>query len=157
MENKKFENKFAMHLSGLLEGMNFEQGTSLLDGLCLGCRFYSDELVEAYGYEFRNECQISIKDIGHGDDGIIIVYFRVNVNPTYEEMIEVLEDCGEYDGEESEQEVYDSFDRLFHQECYELNYDELLSHFEDVQINWDVLINEDHHYYRGGNPEIQQY
>lgn len=157
MENKKIENKFSMHLSGLLEGMNFEQGTSLLDGLRLGFRFNTDELVEAYEYKFRNECEISIKDIGHGDDEITIVYFRANVNPTYEEMIEVLEERGEYDGEEREQEVYDSFDRLLHHECYELNYDELLSHFEDVQIIWDVFINEDCHYYRGGNPEIQQY
>lgn len=157
MENKKLENKFAMHLSGLLEGMEFDQEASLLDALCLGCMFSADELVEAYGYKFRNECEISIEDRGYGDNGITVVYFRVNVNSTCEEMMEVLEAYGEYDGEESEQEVYDKFDRFFHQECYELNYDGLLSYFEDVQIIWDVLIDDECHYYRGGNPEIQQY
>lgn len=157
MENENLENKFAMHLSGVLKGMRFEEGTNLLKAL--PCAYsdphcYVEELDSAYGYKFRSECDVSFD--GVEEYGICLIYFQFDANATHDEMIDLLEEYDLYDEEWSEDELTGAFWNLFNHICEELGYDELMEKFEDVKIYWDVSIGDGIYYYRDGDTKVYQ-
>lgn len=163
MEDRTLENKFAMHLSGILKGMNFEQGLTILEALpCIEdspalCSY--EELDSAYGYKFRGECEVELE--GMDEYGIDCIYFKINVNATREEMMDFLEEHDVYDSEEmedwEEEEIVRAFWREFNDICFGLYYEELEGRFADMCTYWDLLLDEQCHYYRGGDQEIYQY
>ncbi|MBD5452640.1 MAG: hypothetical protein HDR25_08370 [Lachnospiraceae bacterium] len=159
MENIKMENKFAKELATDLEGMGFQEGIDMIqevfewdDILC-----NASELCSAHGYKYRNECEVIAN--GFKEKGIDSIYFKLNINPTYEEMVCLLEEYGEYDEDEEldEDEIYIAFSELIDSECFCLNYDEIVYRFDDVQTFWDVLIDEECHYYRGSDGIVYKY
>lgn len=150
MEDKKLENKYAMHLSGILKGAGFEQGVNLLRALpCVHSEpeYYFEALDSAFGYKFRNECYMSIDGIGEWE--IDLIYFRLEINATHDEMVDLLEDNYEYDEEWDEDELTRNFWDAFNDMCEEMRYDELIEKFEDKRICWDVTLNDGRYYCDG--------
>ena len=159
MENGKLGNEFAKKLAEDLDGMGFEEGVwkirEAFEGYGASCD--ASDLCSAYGYKYRNECEVMVD--GYEEKGINTIYFKLNINPTHEEMICLLEEYGEYDEDEEydENEIYGAFAELVDNECFNLNYDELVNRFDDVQTYWDVMIDGDGHYYRGSDGVLYEY
>lgn len=180
MKNERIENKlaeefnlvgeFAKKLAIELEGLGFEEGLEVLNDVFEGVSYGdcdADELDEYYGYRFRYECGIETDQMHDMEDedenvyGIYMVYYKYEINPTQEEMINYLMETGEYEEgfeEELDEEELDyEFRMTMNGNAYDLEFDYLESLFEDTRVFWDVLIDEDLHYYRGSDGVLYQY
>lgn len=169
LENK-FVEKFAKELAGELEGMGFEEGMELLNDVFRGVS-YSDRVVEELpefdGYKFRYECVIEASQMRDMEDedgnecGICRVIYRYEINPTREEMIDYLMETGEYDEgfeeELDEEEFEDEFRMTMNDNAEEFEFDYLEGMFEDVSVIWDIVVDDDDHYYRGNDGILHQY
>lgn len=155
MENEKLENKTAIYLSGLLEGAKFEQGINLIRALPFAhteMSYDNDNLCSLDKYKFRAESSISVK--GMDDKGLDCIYFRLNVNATRNEMIELLEvSYVEYDEDWDEDKLTEAFWSVFNDMCNDSQYDYLTDRFDDVLIEWEITTEEEGCYYCCGKRE----
>lgn len=169
LENK-FAEKFAKELAGELEGMGFEEGMELLNDVFRDVS-HSDcapeELSGLDGVRFGYECGIetfqmsNMRDKDGNECGIAKVFYRYEINPTREEMIDYLMETGEYEEgfeeELSEEEFEEEFSMALYDDIYNLNYDYLEGLFEDTRLYWDILVNDDCYYYRGSDGILYSY
>lgn len=169
VENKLSE-EFAKKLASDLEGAGFEEGLEILDDVFDGVSYGDcdvEELEEYYGYRFRYECGIKTDQMHDMEDedenvyGIYMVYYKFEVNPTQEEMIDFLLETGEFEEgfeeELDEDGLYREFDEELSQKVWALEFDSLEGMFDDMRVLWDVLIDEECHYYRGSDGVLYQY
>lgn len=159
---------FAKHLSGVLEGMSYTQGIKLIEGLVdkvAVIEHDTEELGKYENYSIRFETNIMVEDkrelmINRNfvnlleKYGIESIYYRIEINPTEEEMAELLDDySAEYEEEDLLNVTIAEVERLL-RSC---NFEEVLSYFEDVRLTWDVLVDEDGNFYRAGCDELMSY
>lgn len=163
---------FAMHLSGVLEGMSYTQAVKVIEGLTERPAFIlhdTEELGEVENYTIRFETLIDFRDKrelmlnGNYENslekyGIESFYYRIEINPTEEEMVDFLEDFGGDFGEELDKaDLTYEVSRIIEERLYDFNFEEVLSYFEDVRTVWDVLVDDEGHFYRAGNDELMSY
>ena len=163
MDNENLENKLAMHLSGVLNGMCYEQGARILGAFC-GNRatiniFYS--LAERRGKDFilcETWLWISdqIKSVMTQETenifaqyGISSFYYQMLIKPTAEELIQFLDDYDvdyeKLNKEEMLDKAIEEVDKLMG----ELDFKEIKDYFEDIKDIW--LVEDDEEVdYEGG-------
>ena len=159
---------FAKHLSGVLEGMNYTQGIKIIEGLVdkvAVIEHDTEELGEYENYSIRFETNIMVEDkmefMLNGNFvnllekyGIEGFYYRIEINPTEEEMTELLD---AYSAEYEEEDLFDATVAEVERLLCSYNFDVVMSYFEDVRITWDVLVDEDGNFYRAGCDELMSY
>lgn len=158
IQNNLLENKFAMHLSGILKGMGFEQGWELLNVL------YEHEIIverpidsyfEGVDYEFRFFTSI-VTDYKYGkckERGIEEIGYCLSLNAAYDEKVKFLEDYGDYDKEWSEEELIEHFEEALEEVSYSFDFDVLEQYFVDKEMRWEVRIH-DTYSYKDGNAKL---
>lgn len=159
---------FAKHLSGVLEGMSYNKAVKVIEGLVDRKAIlvhFTEEIGHYEGCPIGFESQIEVIDdwefTMNGEDinllaeyGIEGLWFRFAINPTEDEMIEFLEfRTMEYDEENLLDETLAEIEEMLSR----YDFDGVLSYFDDVKVEWDVLIDDEPHFYRGGNDELMSY
>lgn len=174
----KIENRLAIHLSGVLEEMTYEGGINFLEGLMnalygenVYVKYKFRKLEEVDGYRYCGECDSIVRymnrflDIDKKDEENLLkpyaiqsVSFRFCLNPTSVEMVEYMEAEGKYDfDKDDENDVAEQFEKCFFDDCVTSADEEIFEEFDDIVTYWDVVIDEEGHYYRGGDNKLKQH
>lgn len=152
-------NNFAMELSKLLNELNYEEGLEVIE------EFFDEDIVVTGDttvldgnkqYEHKYSCSVCVSDTedstGSGfleKYGIVSIYYLFNLNATLDEMVAFLEDYGEFQTDMGEEEIKEVFGYLMDRHCEDLGFDEILGVFADIELQWDVTV-ENGYYYRDG-------
>lgn len=166
----KIENSFAMHLSGVLEKMTYQEGINFLEGLYdepVYAMNYFRKLEETNGYKYACEYDFivtnkfwanccSMRNDYCGENGenllrrnkIQSVSFKIYLNPTSEEMLKYLygDDMLDEEDETSEEDLVNEFEKNFFNSMEVDEY--IFECVNDIETYWDVIIDEKGHYYR---------
>ena len=159
---------FAKHLSGILEGMSYSKAVKVIEGLVdrkAALVHLTEEIGAFENYPIRFESNIDVLDhwklVMNGEYvnlleeyGVEGIWYRFEINPTEDEMIDFLEfRTMEYDEENLLDETLAEIEEMLSR----YDFDGVLSYFDDVRVEWDVLVDDEPHFYRGGNDELMSY
>jgi len=146
MEDKTLENKFARHLSGVISGMCYEQGKSILDAFCENRVVFeifhslAEKRKDGSGYilcetMFQVTDAIESKNI-FKQYGISAFYYQMWIKPTADELIEFLDSYDEdYEGL-SEEEILDKVVEEVNELTEERDFDAIKNYFENIKDVW---------------------
>ena len=165
MEDKTLENKFAMHLSGVLSGMSYEKGTSVLAGFCENRVVFNiiyshtycslEEKREDgsgsifYDMIFWVSDQIESVNIFRQYE-IGMFHYQMRINPTADELTEFLDSYEEDYDELSEEEILIKVAEESRKLMEDLDFDEIRDYFENINNVWSVESGDELYYYVDG-------
>ena len=159
---------FAKSLSEVLDGMSWNQALEVIKGLTenpITILSAICGLEEVENYPIRFEIHLDVLDKWERmlkynfinlleKYGIETIYYRIEINPTEAEMLDFLEDfVEEIDKTDLICETTRRIEKLF----WDFNFEKVLSYFEDVRTVWDVLVDDEDHFYRADNAELMNY
>lgn len=162
------DKNFAKHLSEVLEGMSYSEAVEVLEGVVNSeatIVLMTEDMGEFENYPIRFETSIDVVDGWElrvneeyvnllEEYGIKSILYRFEINPTEDEMIEFLDfNTMEYDDEN----LLDETLVVIEEQLDRYDFDNVLSFFSDVRVEWDVVVDEEYHFYRAGNDELMSY